>query len=172
MVDSGKAIKLVIDKPSKAPAIPEEYTDAKSVSFSMKLENVKNSHELQVPVEITLPVPEDLRSGPLYILHYDAEGNYVRIRPKTYTENGCSFARFVLAGFSDFVMLSGTSEKGDINLDGYVNDEDVILLLWHTLLPDLYPIEADGDINGDDYVNDEDVILLLWHTLLPDLYPI
>jgi len=61
---------------------------------------------------------------------------------------------------------------GDINGDNSVNDEDVIHLLWHTLLPNLYPIDADGDINKDGRVNDDDVIYLLWHTLLPDMYPL
>ena len=62
--------------------------------------------------------------------------------------------------------------RGDFNGDKKVNDQDVIALLWHTLFPDLYPIDADGDINGDGKVNDQDVIALLWHTLFPNLYPL
>jgi len=62
--------------------------------------------------------------------------------------------------------------RGDINIDYSVNDDDVILLLWHTLLPDMYPIEGEADFNYDGSVNDEDVIYLLWHTLLPDMYPL
>jgi len=62
--------------------------------------------------------------------------------------------------------------RGDVNDDGSVNDDDVILLLWHTLLPDMYPIVGDADFTGDGSINDEDVIYLLWHTLLPDLYPL
>jgi len=61
---------------------------------------------------------------------------------------------------------------GDLNGDESVNDDDVILLLWHTLLPDMYPIQGEADFNSDNSVNDEDVIYLLWHTLLPDLYPL
>ena len=62
--------------------------------------------------------------------------------------------------------------SGDLNGDDSINDDDVILLLWHTLLPDLYPISAEADFNTDGNINDEDVIYLLWHTLLPDLYPL
>ena len=61
---------------------------------------------------------------------------------------------------------------GDMNGDESVNDDDVILLLWHTLLPDMYPIEGEADFNYDGNVNDEDVIYLLWHTLIPELYPL
>jgi len=32
------------------------------------------------------------------------------------------------------------SAEADFNADGNINDEDVIYLLWHTLLPDLYPL--------------------------------
>ena len=63
-------------------------------------------------------------------------------------------------------------KNGDVNGDGSVNDEDVITLLWYTLLPDLYPIQGNADFNDDGSINDEDVIYLLWHTLLPDLYPL
>ena len=65
-----------------------------------------------------------------------------------------------------------TFTPGDLNGDGNVNDEDVILLLWHTLLSDMYPIQGDADFNADGNVNDEDVIYLLWHTLLPEYYPL
>ena len=53
-----------------------------------------------------------------------------------------------------------------------VNDDDVIYLLWHTLFPDVYPLEADADFNRDSMVNDDDVVYLLWYTLFPDQYPL
>ncbi len=61
---------------------------------------------------------------------------------------------------------------GDCNGDGYVNNEDVIHLLWHTLFEEDYPLACNGDVNGDGYVNNEDVIHLLWHTLFEEDYPL
>lgn len=61
---------------------------------------------------------------------------------------------------------------GDLDGDGYVNNEDVVLLLWYTLFPERYPIVGSGDMNGDGFVNNEDVVYLLWHTLFPDRYPL
>ena len=61
---------------------------------------------------------------------------------------------------------------GDCNGDLQVNNEDVIHLLWYTMFPESYPLEADGDVNGDGHINNEDVIHLLWHTMFPDNYPI
>ncbi len=61
---------------------------------------------------------------------------------------------------------------GDCNGDGYVNNEDVIHLLWHTLFEEDYLLSCRGDVNGDGDVNNEDVIHLLWHTLFEEDYPL
>ena len=60
----------------------------------------------------------------------------------------------------------------DFNKDGLINNNDVILLLWHTLFPEDYPLAFNCDINADLSVDNNDVVLLLWHTLFPTDYPI
>ena len=62
--------------------------------------------------------------------------------------------------------------RGDINGDGSVTDEDVEMLLWHSLFPMFNPIDCNGDFNGDGAVTDEDVEMLLWHSLFPEFYPL
>jgi len=61
---------------------------------------------------------------------------------------------------------------GDLNGDGYVTDEDVIYLLWHTVFPEEYPLDAWADFNDNGIVTDTDVIYLLWHTVFPVDYPL
>lgn len=61
---------------------------------------------------------------------------------------------------------------GDMNGDTYVNNDDVVLLLWYTLFPEDYLIVSNGDINNDSNINNDDVVLLLWHTLFPEEYPL
>lgn len=63
---------------------------------------------------------------------------------------------------------------GDINDDTQVNNEDVVLLLWHTLFPEDYPLSAEvkADLTGNGKIDNEDVVLLLWHTLFPEDYPL
>ncbi len=61
---------------------------------------------------------------------------------------------------------------GDFTGDDSVNNEDVVLLLWHVLFPADYPLSLSGDVTGDGSVNNEDVVLLLWHVLFPADYPL
>ena len=62
--------------------------------------------------------------------------------------------------------------RGDVNGDGFVDSNDAIHLLYHTLLPARYEINQNGDFDGDGYVNSNDAIHLLYFTLLPERYPL
>lgn len=62
--------------------------------------------------------------------------------------------------------------RGDVNGDGFVDSNDAIHLLYHTLLSDRYEINQNGDFDGDGYVNSNDAIHLLYYTLLPERYPL
>ena len=62
---------------------------------------------------------------------------------------------------------------GDFDDNGYVDNEDVIYLLWHYLYPEDYSIgDAFADFNHDGNVDNEDVISLLWFYLYPEEYPL
>lgn len=60
----------------------------------------------------------------------------------------------------------------DFTGDGQTDEEDAVYLLWHTLFPKEYPINADADFNHDGKVTDEDAVYLLWHILFPEVYPL
>lgn len=61
---------------------------------------------------------------------------------------------------------------GDFTGDGRVTNDDVVALLWHSLFPDMNPLNASGDLNGDGDVTNDDVSLLLWHSLFPEENPL
>ena len=61
---------------------------------------------------------------------------------------------------------------GDLDGDDEVTDRDAVYLLYHTFLPDKYPIGQGSDFDGDGEVTDRDAVYLLYHTFLPEKYPI
>ena len=101
----GEDITLNIGAPEREDhVIPALYDSTVSVSFSMDLDNVANTEDLEVPVKITLPIPANINPDFLVILHYHVDGTMEEIEPYVYTENGQAYAAFVLTSFSDFVM--------------------------------------------------------------------
>ena len=61
---------------------------------------------------------------------------------------------------------------GDITGDTALNNDDVVLLMWHVLFPEQYPVNANCDINSDNTINNDDVVYLMWHVLFPEQYPL
>ena len=51
--------------------------------------------------------------------------------------------------------------KGDVDLDGDVDVDDVLALLWHVLFPTDYPIEVDADFDRNEDTDVDDVIWIL-----------
>ena len=70
------------------------------------------------------------------------------------------------------ISINVTYTPGDLDGVEGVTDADAVYLLYHTFLPDLYPVDQECDFNGDGEVNDADAVHLLYYTFLPDLYPL
>ena len=104
-------IKLVMDKPEKEHVIPEAYDNSVAIRFSMDLDNVENTEELAVPVQITLPIPGNINPEFLVILHYHSDGTVEELTmPYIFSENGQYYAKFVVNSFSDFVLTQYAPE--------------------------------------------------------------
>lgn len=104
--NSNEDITLNIGAPeSEDHVLPALYDSTVSVSFSMDLDNVADTENLEVPVKITLPIPENINPDFLVILHYHVDGTMEEIMPYVYSEGGQYYAAFVLTSFSDFVMI-------------------------------------------------------------------
>ena len=61
---------------------------------------------------------------------------------------------------------------GDLDNNGLVNSDDVIQLLLHISLPDMFPITSNADYTKDGAVTSDDVVQLLLHISLPDMFPL
>ncbi len=112
-----KPIQLIVDKPEKDHVIPELYNSSVAVKFSMTLENVEDPENLEVPVKITLPIPENINPEFVEIFHYHADGTYEVLHPHVYENNGKFFADFVLTSFSDFAMTEHEHQWKDEPVD-------------------------------------------------------
>ena len=103
--------------------------------------------------------------------------DYVLLGKTDYSAAG-EFTCYIrgIRNYTGLVECKYTVEKGglpgDLDGNGSVDDEDVIYLLWHTLMSDEYPVDQDVDYDRNNSVDDEDVIYLLWHTLMPGDYPL
>ncbi len=60
---------------------------------------------------------------------------------------------------------------GDMNSNEVVDSRDAIYLLYHTILPETYPVNGETDMDGDGDIDSDDAICLLYHVMLPDIYP-
>ena len=87
-------------------------------------------------------------------------------------------AKTMVDGAEEALMMTvetGTIKvamPGDVNDDDQVTSADAIQLLYHTLLPEEYPLTQRGDMDKDGDTDSDDAIYLLRHALLPDQYPL
>lgn len=61
---------------------------------------------------------------------------------------------------------------GDFTDDGAVTREDVIELLLHVSMPDVFPLRYCADFTDDQAVTREDVVELLLHVSMPGTFPV
>ena len=62
----------------------------------------------------------------------------------------------------------GTPIVGDLDENRIVNSDDAIYLLYHTLMPNQYPVYQDVDFDGNGIINSNDAIHLLYQILAPE----
>lgn len=91
---TNSTVRLVVDAPAQG-----RYTGY-GYAFSMSLTGVGNDSSLDVPVKITMPVPSDINTSSVRILHYHNAGAPEIIEPKV---SGRTMS-FTVTGFSDFVV--------------------------------------------------------------------
>ncbi|MBQ8683598.1 MAG: hypothetical protein IJ518_03660 [Clostridia bacterium] len=101
---------------------------------------------------------ENVRSGD-YILHVKKAGNVQYTCPVTVGTHG------VLQDVALTLI-------GDVLEDGTVDAQDALYTLYHTLLPDEYPVSQLVDYTDDGEISSDDAVYLLYYTLIPDEYPL
>lgn len=111
---------------------------------------------------LTFRVKDDAQPGD-YVIDFATA-----VRQKVASGGETAIELIVIPG----VVTVSNVARGDVNGDDFVDSDDAIYLLRHTLMNDRYPINQDGDMNGDGFVDSDDAIYLLRYTLMPDRYPL
>ena len=81
-----------------------------SVAVDISADGVKDKENLDIPIQIKMPVPKGVLPDRLVILHYHADGCVETIYPAVFYENGEAYVSFVLTSFSSFVFCNETEE--------------------------------------------------------------
>lgn len=91
---TNSTVRLVVDAPSVSRYVGHGY------QFSMSLTGVGNDSSLDVPVVVSMPLPSDINSNFVRVLHYHNSSVPTVITPQV----SGGRIRFTLTGFSDFVI--------------------------------------------------------------------
>lgn len=102
-------VNLVIGDPETTLDEEEtrDYNMDASVHFSMTMEGVGNASQLDVPVKITLPIPDSIFDlAKLVVKHFHAGGedDLTNSCVVTVDEDGKAYVSFFVTGFSDFLL--------------------------------------------------------------------
>lgn len=132
-----------------------------SVGINLNVDGVYNAQRLNFPIQIKMPIPKGVIPDRLVILHYHQDGTIEEIHPAIITENGETYAKFIVTSFSDFVFCNKEETLfGDVNGDGKVNQKDLLRLAKHFAGYDETINEAASDVNADGAVTQKDLLRL------------
>ena len=133
-------------------------------------------------VSITITIPEDLintdisvtRTYTIIRVHEDENGNLItdviegKFNPEdnTFTFETDKFSTYALA-YHDTDGI-----PGDLDHTGAVDEDDVIYLLQHLLMPEDFKVDQPVDYDKNSVIDEDDVIYLLQHLLMPGDFPL
>ena len=121
-------------------------------------------------LRVFLEIPEECSDVKPMIFRQESDGTFTNLSAEI--EDG--FLVFSTDRMGIFIVAIPPYTPGELNSDGAVDMNDAILLLQHSMFPELYPLDYAGnvDFTGDGVVDMNDAILLLQHSMFPELYPI
>ena len=134
-------VTLTIDSPQSAGSyVGTQYSNV--VDFSMTLGNA--IEPLEVPVMLTMPVPQGIDPNSLVIIHELKDGSTERVGYNiSYTVEGTAYVSFVVTGFSDFRMAQAVNDIRDVVISGNTASVEVFCSAANTSV-----ICASYDANG------------------------
>jgi len=166
--DEGATVTLSLAETTETPNL-DERSYKNVIVTDMDLTGIKPNTDgsLQVPVHITMPVPETMENPQNFvILHYGENGtDYEKIEPILEVQDGMYFASFSLTHFSTFVFAERAYQKGDVNEDGNITAADMQRIYAHMngSNPLTGALLQAADTNGDGVITAADMQRIYAH---------
>ena len=164
-MDSGEITLKIIPAKNDDTVYPSNYNN--NFVFDMSVIAVKAdgtivdfSKELDIPVTVSLPIPEQININRVKLLHKHSDGTMEEVDVKIDKEN-CT-ATFTVTHFSLFAFVELAALLGDINGDGDIDAKDRMYLARALAGWDGYTVPGVelADFNGDGEVNAKDRMYL------------
>lgn len=135
LAEEGSNITLTIDVAPEEKTLPSGVSEENAIHLTIDLEGVENPHELAVPVCLTIAIPETMDPQKVCLVHYVTGKTQPEIlTPVVYQEaDGTWYARFVIGGFSHFVLAERETVVANVARAPKTGDE-AALSLWLALL--------------------------------------
>lgn len=139
--DKGQEVTLKISKPdAESPYNPDIYRNVVQFNMDLLIDGTPKK-ELDIPVTVTLPVPDGMNIARLFILHYSsADGSYETILPRNNGDGTVSFtithfSTFAFAEIQDEAMTDVADGDGSSSTDSS-SEEIAVYPVWKPVTPD------------------------------------
>ncbi len=103
--DNSQDVNISFSKADDSISVDEAFYK-NSVALEINIDGVKNSGKLDIPIQMTMPIPAGVLPERFIILHYHSDGTIEKIRPGLTQINNEDYATFVLTSFSPFVFCN------------------------------------------------------------------
>lgn len=103
--DEGRDVSISFSKADESLSVDNSFYK-NSVAVEINIDGVKDYGNLDIPIQMKMPVPTGVLPERFVILHYHADGTIQKIRPGVKYENDAYYATFVLTSFSPFVFCN------------------------------------------------------------------
>ena len=121
--DSGKDVNISFAKADDTLSVDEAFYK-NSVAVEINIDGVKNSGKLDIPIQITMPIPQGVLEHRFTILHYHADGTIEKMRPAVEEKDGKYYATFILTSFSPFVFCN---EELSVSYNEFYTDKELVI---------------------------------------------
>lgn len=137
----GQEVTLKISRPDvESPYNPDVYRNVVQFNMDLLIDGAPQK-ELDIPVTVTLPVPDGMNIDRLFILHYSsADGSYETILPRNNGDGTVSFtithfSIFAFAETQDEVTVDVADGDGGSSTDSS-SEEIAVYPVWKPVTPD------------------------------------